>query len=1561
MFDFESNFDERPDPEEVSSFWRNVKQEHGACGLGFVVARNEEARGETLALAQEGLRSMENRSGSAFEVGDGAGVMFETLESRAAIERWFAEGLKGHNTAAIRDLGVGNFFFEKGAMEASEGNRTAIASWLATRGICTYGWREVPMNRSVLPAHIRDEQPAVWQLAYSQPPDGMGKGLYRKLLFYAQQSLERGFKGVYPVSLNPDTVTYKYLATPTQFTSGLFEDFEDVDLKPRQVSWHGRMSTNTGTEARNTQPGRILTHNGEFSSDRAQSGAQRDLEIRLGTTLFGHDSPTVSNRVSDSLHVDGIIQSWLARGVNAREALRRIMGVSKDDRWRYDPKIVEWHRILRRAEGPLSSTQGPAAMVLMTGNKVAFAKDPLQLRTFDVYGTDQFLIGSSEVGSPYVSPDDLRFIYSLRGGEIGMVERGKFYPPAQTERRMEQNSRIKITGEKTLKKLNISPEAAINLPRLPQETLVKLWNQVGGERHLFDVIKYIIENGKEEVIGMGDDRPLAVLSNEYLRTAEFFKQIVAVVTNPPIDSLREGDAMDTTTYLGRSPKQRDQNNLDLYQGNPEFKMDSPFMNPVQFEALKQGVETSEHLAHKVIDTTVEGTSGADLETRLKEIIEECIALAKEGKTPMLVFSDRSATDEGRLFVPPVFVMSAVDHALKERGLRSYVSLVVDTADALEAHDMALLVSQGADAVHPYLLWEVAMSDALKSEVLVEDRLKNLEKSLNDTLRQIMAKMGIISVNGYRGSCLFEAIGIDDRISREYLPNNVSQISGIDFDDIAAGQISTRKLNSLRRRIKEAHSHGGQVVPLMNQVALLEKRGRNEGLTSKQVYDKLLEFIEGSDPVYLRDLLELKGDGRRLEKSEVHSIDEIINTAFRGAHMSDGSISPISHAAIAAAFNELAGRMPDDYTGPRAKSGSGEGGEHASRYPGQPLEEACSQAKQIASGRFGVDAYYLMSMGPDGEVCIKIGQGAKPAEGGHLKGVKLNERLAKMRRCKAGIDRISPPPQHDIYSIEDLMRLIGDVRALNPEIKTVSVKITAKAGTGTIVSGIAKCGADKVVISDRSGGTGAAKKSALHHTGGLGELSLLEAHRSLERQGMRNKIKLEIDGGILTGKDIVKLAILGADEFGLGTALLMAGQGCIFCNECSNNNCPTGITTTKAENIARLTLGAQAEKIISKDPEQVRSNAEQYEQVKQATIHYMELMAGEIQEILCDLGVPSLEALRGRVDLLGRVTKGGTSDKVNLDFIWSDQTAPEDTPDFGNQPIRKQERVNSINQEMVDVTEQFLASNSDDSTLFEHTIDLSEGGSGFRTLGATLFGRIASGKITVPKNGLRFKFRGGYAGQSFGFMNVPGVHLELDGIARDFVGNGMCGGSIILRPPEHLREGKFDTPIAGASCAYGASGGTLYAAGAVGQRFGVGSCGDVTLMCESAGKYAFEYMSGGVGVVLNELDGQVGTGMSDGELFLWNEDEKLGLKLHKDSVHIVPMTAEDKFKLHCLISDYAQKTQSPRAMKIFRNWQSMKGKFSKVVSKIIPHDVSETVEGTARRVRMEVGSLPVVGV
>ncbi|MBI2634767.1 hypothetical protein HYW82_03825 [Candidatus Peregrinibacteria bacterium] len=622
-----------------SPFWRNVRQEHDACGIGFVVTKN--ATREAVTMALDGLCGMRERSGSAFDAGDGAGIIMETAGARKFYEQFLP---KDRHVEQDTDLAVGMFFLDRQLDGGGKEMRKRIKRMLFEHGIVVHGWRDVPTTYDVLPAHIRGKQPECWQLLYSRG-DGMGKQKFREALFRVQQRIERELKGVYPASLQPDTIVYKARATPDQLIRVYGGDFCHPDFVSSQVGFHGRMSTNTEPDPENAQPFGLIWHNGEINTDRALSGAQRDLEVRLGLTLEGEECVTVDPKRSDSSHFNGMLKSLISTSdISGPVAMRRRGTPARSDLYRYDEETRKHFELIERTQGAMAAKQGPEAICGMTASRVWVTMDPLSLRTFWIYGDDDVTVGSSLPGSPPIPLDKLKFVHRLKGGNIASVRKGKLVLPDEMEKIITRDDRLVMVGDSRL--IDISRRAELpdeNVELLSKSDVIKLWNQVGGDQHVAEVLDNMALNGKEPIYGMGDDRPLAVMSPGRLRMAAHFSQVVAVVTNPPIDPLREGADFVLKTFLGCSPKQTDINDPNTYQASPELVCSSPILNLPKMKAIRENGE----VAYREIDTTFEGTTGADMEKRLKEIIQQCVALAEAGNYPILIFSDRRAREEGR--------------------------------------------------------------------------------------------------------------------------------------------------------------------------------------------------------------------------------------------------------------------------------------------------------------------------------------------------------------------------------------------------------------------------------------------------------------------------------------------------------------------------------------------------------------------------------------------------------------------------------------------------------------------------------------------------------------------------------------------------------------------------------------------------------------------------------------------------------------------------------------------------------------------------------------------------
>ncbi|MFH1829938.1 MAG: glutamate synthase large subunit [Pseudomonadota bacterium] len=1416
----------------------------GGCGILGIAELSSGPSHDLIQKAVSGLIAMEHRGGSLEGTGDGAGILFRP--ERSYFERFLAPG-RGLPSSK-EPLIVGTIFFLHGERNIHNLKRE-IDVILLREGLAPMGWRKVSVNKSALGKLAQEDVPEIYQLF-------VAKGHRREsqlfdLLHRVKVVIEDQIPGIVNVvSLAPYTTVYKALSTAKQLIS-FYPDLNDPDLVTRVVVGHRRYSTNTFSNWNLVQPFRHIAHNGEINSITANCRAVRDAEcaINIGDTLMNHGS--------DSAQFDRVAEMIAANGVGSiHEAVRRMMMPA----WNEMPCTDQERKFFEansRAMGTLGAWEGPVAIVGSDGLNLFGAVDRMGLRPLRYVKTSSGrIIISSEIGAVEACPDELICDGQLEPGDmiIADLKTGELILPESSTQ-----SIIKRTGFnfESLSTVDLHPLKTC-MPRepLPARTL----NAFGWTTERIRILKETVNRTKEPIYGMGNDRPLAIFSENHSRLYSFLHQIVAVVTNPPIDPIREGGAIDTTVYLGRSPII---SRTSSYKSWPQYKLDHPILTNEMLEALFSS-EVSELRAHRLDATFADTGNSREIVRRIHDLTDEALEVIRSHKATILVISDFEATKGSRLPLPMLLVISALHQALAENGLRRDASIVAETGEVHEGHDVAILLAYGATAVNPYAMFNVAKS---VSGLLPEQAVQNVVSAIVCTLKRVMSKMGITTFTSYRGSALFEAIGISSDVVEYYIPDTVSRLGGITisdiYDDIVA-RFSNKDEAVLKNRNVSVYRK--EVVDALQLVA---RHGNAQG-----DYDRFFKLLEETPPVYLRDMLEWRLNNDAISIDGVASVNEIIRTTVRGAAMSHGALNATAHRAIAAAFNHF-----DSF------SNCGEGGEDIRRNPKGEWEKDRSKSRQIASGRFGVDATYLVNAD---EIEIKIGQGAKPGEGGHLPGHKVSADIARIRKTQEGIDLISPPPHHDIYSIEDLAQLITNLRQLHPK-ATISVKVPSITKLGTIAVGIVKAGADVIVISCFTGGTGAASSGSIIHAGLPLERGVSEVHQYLVANGIRAQVCIRADGGIKSGLDAAKIMVLGADEVTIGTPLLVA-ENCVYCRGCNKGNCPVGIATQD--------VTKQNERFMRRAVNETNNNtttgSESYEQAKEGVIRYLECFANHLREILASLGFKHPSELVGRVDLLKqRISGNARWDCLDLTELVLDFY--EDSKSAAKKVARPERSVSKKNEKIR------LATNSIKLNLknSDHAI------------GATLAGEIA-------RNGNRGKVEiiaKGFAGQGFGFCATTGMSLRLAGYANDCVAEAIGGGAKIVIIPPHRLKTHEPSHLIGNAAAYGATGGTLFVAGKAGQRFGVRNSGAI-LVCEGVGKYAFEYMTGGVGVVLGRCGPCVGSGMTGGELYLYDPQSQLPSCLHPD---------KEKALKEILI-DFVKQTESKTASKILQNWLQERSNF-----------------------------------
>ncbi|MFA7097936.1 MAG: glutamate synthase large subunit, partial [Gammaproteobacteria bacterium] len=1248
-------------------------------------------------------------------------------------------------------------------------------------------------------------------------PDPIHDDAAERRLYIARRRTEKALEANDPTfyipSLSTRVLSYKGLVMPVNLPV-FYPDLQDERLASSLCVFHQRFSTNTWPQWRLAQPFRYLAHNGEINTiqgNRYWSVARgRKFETPL-IPRMDDVRPLVSMTGSDSSSLDNMLEALLAGGMDVLRAMRLLIPPAWQNVESMDPDLRAFYEYNSMHMEPWD---GPAGIVLTDGRYAACVMDRNGLRPARyVITRDRHITLASEIGVYDYDQSEVLTKGRLKPGQMIAADTatGRLLLSEDIDDMLKSRQPYKqwlrehakrLEGDEGMQVLTGEP-----LDRDLLRTYEKMFNVTFEERD--QVLRVLAESGQEAVGAMGDDTPFAVLSRQVRSLYDYFRQQFAQVTNPPIDPLREQIVMSLETCFGREK--------NLFEESPahaaRIVVNSPVLSEAKFRKLLAVKDPA--YAHARIDLNYPAELG--LRRAIEAVCDEAVAAVRSGKT-ILVLSDRDIR-LGRLPIPAPLATGAVQHRLIKEGLRCDANIVVETATARDPHHFAVLIGYGATAVYPYLAYECLHDLMRTGEITSKDAARIGEayrKGINKGLYKIISKMGISTIKSYRGAQLFEIVGLHPEVVDLCFTGTTSRIGGAHFADLEEDQ---RRLAREAWNPRKSTRQGG----LLKFVYGGEYHAYNPDVINtlhaavrSGDYGKYLEFAAtvNSRPVtVLRDLLALKRDVTPIPLDEVEPVEAIL-PRFDSAGMSLGALSPEAHEALAIAMNRLGGR-----------SNSGEGGEDPARYG----TEKMSKIKQVASGRFGVTPAYLVNA----EVLqIKIAQGAKPGEGGQLPGHKVNELIARLRYAKPGVALISPPPHHDIYSIEDLAQLIFDLKQVNPQ-ALVSVKLVAEAGVGTVAAGVAKAYADLITISGYDGGTGASPLSSVKYAGSPWELGLSETHQTLRANDLRDKVRLQTDGGLKTGLDVVKAAILGAESFGFGTAPMVA-LGCKYLRICHLNNCATGVATQDK--------GLREHHFIGL-PEMV--------------MNYFRFVAQETREWLARLGVHSLTDLIGRTDLL-EILPGDTPRQQKLDLtpILSKNGVPDDKPQYciapNNAPFDKGELAERMLADTLDAIAHKRGG------VFHYTVRNDN-----RSIGARLSGEIARrhgdhGMDDAPIV-LRLK---GTAGQSFGAWNAGGLHLYLEGDANDYVGKGMAGGKIVIAPPPEAQFRSNENVIMGNTCLYGATGGKLFAAGLAGERFAVRNSGAHAVV-EGVGDHGCEYMTGGVVVVLGPTGFNFGAGMTGG--------------------------------------------------------------------------------------------------
>ncbi len=1410
--------------------------ERDSCGFGLIANLDDLPSHWVVATAISALARLTHRGAVAADgkTGDGCGLLIKFPESfmRAVGEELGFE--IGGRFAA------GTVFLSKDRAQADKA-RHAIDTAIAEIGLEVAGWREVPTDPSVCGEQALETLPRIEQV-FVNAPEGMPRGRFNRRLFLARRRAEKslGEGETYIASLSSASISYKGMIMPAALPE-FYPDLCDERLESSVCVFHQRFSTNTLPQWRLAQPFRFLAHNGEINTisgnrNWAQARAKNFVSDKLDD--ISDLDPIISLTGSDSSSLDNMLEVMRAGGMDVLQAMRIMMPPAWQTVDDFDPDVRAFYEFF---DCHMEPWDGPAGIVLTDGRYAACCLDRNGLRPARyVITKDRHLTVASEVGVYDYDEKDVLRKGRLGPGEMLAVDlvNGVMLDNEAIHDLLKTRAPYKKWLKQGVRYLDSElVDTHMAAEPFDEPTLASYQKMFNMSREELNDIVAVLAKAEAEAVGsMGDDTPMAVLSEKIRSPFDYFRQQFAQVTNPPIDSLRERIVMSLQTNIGGES--------NLFDIGPEHATQVIINSPVLSQRKLRQLLGEDLYAdrHEFIDLNVD--EKLSLPDALDAICAQAEQGARDGKL-ILMLSDRYL-EQGKLPVHALLATGAVHHHLVDRGLRCDVNIIVETAVARDSHHVACLIGYGATAVYPYLVYQSLHDIASRGNLDRQQQLgRSYRRGIRKGLFKIMSKMGISAISSYRGAQLFEIVGMNSEVVERCFRGTTSRIEGTSFDDLLDDQKQlARQAWKPRIPITQGgllkYVHGGEYhcynPEVINSLQAAVRTGDYE------LYAKYAELVNDRPVATLRDLMTMKPAGPPVPLDEVEPVEDVL-LRFDSAGMSLGALSPEAHEALAIAMNRIGGR-----------SNSGEGGEDPRRY----RTERVSKIKQVASGRFGVTAEYLVNA----EVIqIKIAQGAKPGEGGQLPGHKVNEMIAKLRYAKPGVGLISPPPHHDIYSIEDLAQLIFDLKQVNPE-ALVSVKLVAEPGVGTIAAGVVKAYADLITISGYDGGTGASPLSSVKYAGSPWELGLSEAHQVLRGNDLRHKVRLQTDGGLKTGVDVVKAAMLGAESFGFGTAPMVA-LGCKYLRICHLNNCATGVATQN--NVLR---------------------SEYFTGLPEMVINFFRFVAEETRMIMAELGVRKLEDLIGRVDLLG-LEDGNTARQSRLDLspIVSDAGLAKDAPQFctdlRNEPFDKGE-----------LAEEMLAA-------VRPAIEAKEGGKfGFevrnfnRSIGARLAGEIARqhGNEGMKDAPLDILLRG-TAGQSFGVWNVSGLNMTLIGDANDYVGKGMTGGRLIIRPPDDASYTARETAIIGNTCLYGATGGELYAAGTAGERFAVRNSGAVAVI-EGSGDHCCEYMTDGVITVLGPTGVNFGAGMTGGFAYVLDIDRRFVDRYNHQLIDIHRINSEN---------------------------------------------------------------------
>ena len=1460
--------------------------EHDACGIGAVVNIDGIASHDVVDDALTIVERLEHRAGkdATGQVGDGVGVLLQ-MPHRLYSTFGFDLGQKG-------DYGVGMFFFPQENLQRRQAQKL-FEVICGKEGVRFLGWRQVPVDPEILGAPARDSMPGIYQCFVARPGD-VDRGLaFDRRLYVIRRVFEQSSEGTYVCSFSSRTVVYKGMFLVNQLRK-FYLDLQDERVESAIAMVHSRFSTNTTPSWERAHPNRLILHNGEINTIRGNADRMLAREETMDSPCLSEEDmgkvlPVIAPTGSDSAMLDNTLEFLMMNGIPLPLAVMMTI----PEPWQKDTAMDRKKRDMYRYYSTMMEPwDGPAAIFFSDGDMMGAVLDRNGLRPARYYiTTDRRLVLSSEVGVLDIPPEKILKKSRLQPGKMLLVDTVRKKVISDEECKMALAARQPY-GEwldqylVTLEELPVPNKKVESYSQVQRDKLYKAFGYTYED--IMDAIVPMARLGAEKISSMGTDIPLAVLSEKHQPLFNYFKQLFAQVTNPPIDALREEIVTDTSVYIGSDG--------NLLQEKAENCRVLQIKNPIITSVELMQIKAMKRPGFRVATVSLLYYTNASLKSAIDKLFVEVDRAYRDGAN-VIILSDRGV-DEYHMAIPSLLAVSAIEQYLVRTKKRTAVSIILESAEPRDVHHFATLLGYGARAINPYLAQD-CIEELVERNMLDKDchqAIADYNKAILAGIVKIASKMGISTLQSYQSAQIFEAVGICKEVIDSYFTNTVSPVAGIGLKEIAEGvqwrhnhafdpldlgvdttldSVGTHKLRS--GSAAEDHLYNPKTI-----IALREA-------VQSGSYDRFREYTDLVDderkPHTLRGLLEFnypQDGGIPLE--EVEPAEEIVKRFKTGA-MSYGSISMEAHCCMAQAMNRLGG-----------KSNSGEGGED----PGRFGTERNSAIKQVASARFGVTSAYLCSAK---EIQIKMAQGAKPGEGGHLPGSKVYPWVAKTRCSTPGVSLISPPPHHDIYSIEDLAQLIYDLKNANRDAR-INVKLVSEAGVGTIAAGVAKAGAQVVLISGYDGGTGAAPKSSIHNAGLPWELGLAEAHQTLIRNGLRGRVRLETDGKLMSGRDVAIAALLGAEEFGFATAPLVS-MGCVMMRVCNLDTCPVGIATQNPELRCRF----------QGKPEYV--------------MNFMLFIARQLREIMARLGVRTVDELVGRTDLLrpreNRITH--RADTIDLSAV------------LGDLPPQHYEEAEKY--------DFHLEKTLDDSVLLpafrpyirkrkphRETVRVS---SVNRTFGTILGSVLTKECGELPEDTYTVEAQGG-GGQSFGAFIPKGLTIRLEGDANDYFGKGLSGGKLTVRPTAGSTFAPEENIIIGNVALYGATGGEAYINGIAGERFCVRNSG-ANAVAEGCGDHGCEYMTGGRVVILGATGKNFAAGMSGGIAYVLDENHELYLRLNKQMVDMEAVTERhDGEELRTLIEHHVRETGSPLGKRVLDHFQEYLPKFKK----IIPRDYKRMI-------------------